>query len=154
MTDSHPTVVDEPVGRRARLLVGVALVLLLVPGLIGFDAWPLTAWRLFSLARGDAQTHWVLEAVDGAGEARTISLERLPLPYRTAEWPLAELPHQSQARRDEVCLALLGAVVRVRPGTDTLRLVRDRQAQVRRHGDWVVEHDPQLFHECHREDLP
>jgi hypothetical protein len=145
--------VDE-VGRWPRRLVALALVLLLVPGLVGFDRWPLTAWRLFSLARGDAQTHWVLDAVDDTGRAHAVSLERLPLPYRTAEWPMAELPHQSQARRDDVCRALLGAVVEVRPATRSLRLVRDRQHQVRREGEWVVDHDREVFHTCDREPAP
>jgi hypothetical protein len=134
--------------------VAVALVLLVVPGLVGFDLWPLTAWRLFSLARGDTQTHWVLDAVDADGTTHGVSLERLPLPYRTAEWPMAELPHQSTARRDAVCGALLAAVVEVRPDAVALRLVRDRQAQVRERGEWIVEHDREVFHECGLEDPP
>jgi hypothetical protein len=148
------TDLDDRVSRPARLLVAVALVLLLGVGLVGFDAWPLTAWRLFSLSRGNTQTHWVLDTLDAAGQAQPISLERLPLPYRTAEWPLADLPHQSEARREDVCLALLVAVVDVRPDTRALHIVKDRQAQVRRGGDWVVAHDREPFYECAAEDLP
>jgi len=63
----------DAVPRSARGLVGALFVLLLVPGLVGFDLWPLTGWRLFSLARDDTQTLWVLEAVDGDGSSRLVS---------------------------------------------------------------------------------
>lgn len=135
-------------GRAARTLIAVALVLLLVPGLIGFDAWPLTAWRLFSLSRDDSQTRWVLHAVDDEGATRTVSLEELPLRYRHAEWPMAELPGASERRRDEVCAALADAVARVDPAVLELRIVRDRQRLVEAGDDWVVRHDPETVHAC------
>ena len=83
--------------RGARVLVAALLVLLLVPGVVGFDLWPLTGWRLFSLSRDADQTRWVLEAVDATGDRRVVSLEELPLRYRHAEWPMAELPGASAA---------------------------------------------------------
>jgi hypothetical protein len=126
----------------------VALVLLLVPGLIGFDAWPLTAWRLFSLSRDADQTRWLLDAVDGEGSTRTVSLEELPLRYRHAEWPMAELPGASDDRRDEVCTALADAVAEVHPSTVELRIVRDRQTLVEVDGDWVIRSDPEIIHTC------
>jgi hypothetical protein len=134
--------------RSARWLVGALLVLLLVPGLIGFDAWPLTGWRLFSLARDETQIRWVLEAVGGDGHARVVSLEELPLGYRHAEWPLADLPGASVERREAVCQALLGAVVEVEPEATALRIARDGAELVERGGDWVVVHDRETVHEC------
>lgn len=151
MTEAAATAADPGPSVWIKRAMALVLVLLLVPGLVGFDAWPLTAWRLFSLARGDHQTRWVLETAAGDGQVASISLEDLPLPYRTAEWPMADLPHASAARRDAVCRALLDAVVVERPATVQLRLLRDRQAQVRRHGDWVVQHDKEIFHSCTRE---
>lgn len=144
MTDDTPA---GP-GRIVRAAVGAVLALLLVAGVTEVEAWPLTAWRLFSLSRGDAQTHWVLDAVTPAGEERVVDLEELPLPYRNAEWPLAGLRRASDERRDEVCQALLAAVVDRHPGTVGLRIVRDRQSQVREDGAWVVAHDREPFHEC------
>ena len=134
--------------RGPRWLVGTALVLLLVPGLVGFDAWPLTAWRLFSLSRDEDQTRWVIEAVDADGRAQTVSLEELPLEYRHAEWPMAELPGASEQRRDDVCAALAEAVAAVRSRTLELRIVRDRQTLVEADGEWEVEHDPEVVHAC------
>src|SRR3546814_14523051 len=92
MTDTAQQHEPRAPGRGPRALVVGALVLLLVPGVIGFDAWPLTAWRLFSLARDDDQTRWVLEAAISDGDARVVSLPALPPRYRNAEWPMAELP--------------------------------------------------------------
>jgi hypothetical protein len=136
------------VPRRARRFVALVLLALAVPGVIGFEAWPLTAWRLFSLARDGSQTAWVIEAVDTQGDARTVDPEELPLGYRHAEWPMAELPGASTDRREAVCEALLGAVVDAEPSTVALNITRDRQRLVERGGDWTVTHDPEVIHTC------
>lgn len=128
-----------------------ALALLLVAGVIGFEAWPLTAWRLFSLSRNDRQTVWVLHAATADGPARVVDLEELPLRYRHAAWPMAELPGASEARREDVCQALLGPASDVVPGLTELRLVRDRQRLVEEAGEWVVTHDPETLHACRPE---
>jgi hypothetical protein len=137
--------------RSARVLVAVLLVLLLVPGVIGFDLWPLTGWRLFSLSRDEDQTRWVVEAVDADGTRRVVSLEELPLRYRHAEWPMAELPGSSQAKRDGVCQALLGAVVDVEPSSVEVAVSRDHARLVERDGEWSTEHDVEVFHTCRPE---
>lgn len=137
--------------RGARILVAVLMVLLVVPGVIGFDLWPLTGWRLFSLSRDADQTRWVLEAVDEQGERRVVSLEELPLRFRHAEWPMAELPGASPARRDAVCLALLDPVVAAHPSTVELSLSRDHARLVEVDGEWTTEHDVEPFHSCARD---
>jgi hypothetical protein len=135
--------------RSARILVGVLLVLLLVPGLIGFDAWPLTGWRLFSVSRDAEQTRWVVEAVAEDGGRRIVSLEELPLRYRHAEWPMAELPGASEVRRDAVCEALAGAVVEAVPGTVEVVIARDHARLVEdADGHWSSGHDVEPFHAC------
>lgn len=145
-----PTPAPEPdeAPRSARILVAVLFVLLLVPGVIGFDLWPLTGWRLFSLSRDADQTRWVLQAVDADGERSIVSLEELPLGHRHAEWPMADLPGASDARRDAVCEALLDAVVDARPGTVELVLARDHARLVETDGEWTTEHDIEPFHSC------
>ena len=135
--------------RSARVLVAVLFVLLLVPGLVGFDAWPLTGWRLFSLSRDADQTRWVVEAVDAGGDRRIVSLEELPLRYRHAEWPMAELPGASEARRDAVCRALAGAVIEAEPGTVEVVIGRDHARLVEGDGGhWSTDHDVEPFHSC------
>jgi hypothetical protein len=136
------------VTRAARPFAYGLLGLLLVAGFVGFDAWPLTAWRLFSLSRDDTQRVWVLEAVDG-GDTVGVDLEELPLAYRHAAWILDELPGASDERRTAVCDALLEAVEDVVPGADRLRILRDAQRLVVRDGGEVeVQHDAERFHEC------
>lgn len=142
----------DAVPRSARVAVAVILALLLIPGLIGFDLWPLTGWRLFSLSRGPTQTQWVIEAMVDGGEARVVSLEELPLRYRHAEWQMRELPGASDERREAVCQALLDAVVDVEPGTRALTIARDRAELVHRDGEWATEHDLEPVYTCSRGD--
>jgi hypothetical protein len=135
--------------RSARVLVALLFVLLLVPGLIGFDAWPLTGWRLFSLSRGPEQTRWVIEAVDPDGSRRVVSLEELPLRYRHAEWPMAELPGASEAERTAVCEALLVPVRHLLPDTSELVIARDHARLVEGDGGhWTTTHEIEPFHSC------
>lgn len=143
-----PAPSDDTVPRSVRRLVAVVLLALAVPGVIGFELWPLTGWRLFSLSRDDSVTQWVIEAVDGEGTGRPVDLEELPLGYRHAAWPMAELPGASTARREAVCQALLGAVAEVEPATVALNVTRDRQRLVERDGDWTLTHDPEVIHTC------
>ncbi len=153
MSAAPGDVEQDAAPKSARWLVGALLVLLLVPGLVGFDLWPLTGWRLFSLARDETQTLWVLEAVDGNGSSRLVDVEELPLRYRHAEWPMADLPGASTARRQAMCEALLGAVVDVEPSTAELRIARDRARLEERDGDWGVVDDLEVIHTCRPTDL-
>lgn len=148
MSDPAATAQEDEVPIGGRRLVLGALALLLTAGVIGFEAWPLTAWRLFSLSRRDQQTMWVLHATSPQEPARVLDLEELPLRYRHAAWPMAELPGASDERRDEVCRALLEPALEVVPGLTELRIVRDRQRLVEADGGWVVAHDPETIHAC------
>lgn len=139
---------DDQIPRSARWFVAILLVLLLVPGIVGFDAWPLTGWRLFSLSRDATQNQWVVQAVDAGGTATAVSLEELPLRYRHAEWPMAELPGPSEAERQRVCRALAEAVVDVRPDAVEVRLAKDAKRMVEAGGEWVVTHDPEVVTSC------
>lgn len=147
-TDGGVDVADDTAPRSARILVAVLFVLLLVPGVIGFDLWPLTGWRLFSLSRDATQNFWVLEAVDGDGERQVVSFEELPLRYRHAAWPIADLQGASTATRDELCHALLERVVDLHPDTDELVIGRDHAELVERDGEWTTTHDIEPFHTC------
>ena len=77
-----------------------------------------------------------------------MSFEELPLRYRHAAWPIAELPRASDARREAVCQALLEPTLDVVPDLVALHLVRDRQRLVHEAGEWAVHHDPEVLHTC------
>lgn len=124
--------------RWQRVWVAVLLVLLVVPGVVGFDLWPLTGWRLFSLSRDAEQTEWALD-VDGL----EVDLEALPLAYRNAAWPLAEMG-SVEARQQEVCEALLVGVRASDPGAAVLDLVRERRTMTE---DGIVE-DREVVQSC------
>jgi hypothetical protein len=143
-----PTEIPDRAPRSVRVFVAVLFALLLVPGVVGFDAWPLTGWRLFSVSRDADQTRWVIRATDEDGETRTVSLEELPLRYRHAEWPMSELPGASAERRGAVCEALFGAVAAVDPTTVELTIARDRARLVERGGEWVTEHHYEPVEGC------
>jgi hypothetical protein len=143
-----PTETADRAPRSARVFVAVLFALLLVPGVVGFDAWPLTGWRLFSVSRDADQTRWVIRATDEDGETRTVSLEELPLRYRHAEWPMSELPGASAERRGAVCEALFEAVATVDPTTVELTIARDRARLVERGGEWVTDHHYEPVEGC------
>lgn len=139
---------DPGPSRLVQAFVGLVLLLLVVPGVADVEAWPMTAWRLFSLSRGERQTEWVVEAVSADGSERTVSLEELPLRYRHAAWPMAEVPEAWPEDREELCQALLHATTEVVPELAELRIVRDRQRMVEQGGEWVVTHAPEVMHAC------
>lgn len=156
--------------RSVRWFVGVLLVLLLIPGLVGFDVWPLTGWRLFSLSNRSCRERWVVEAVSSDGDVEVVSFEDLPLGYRHGEWAVARLAGSSvpleadcpppaprvhddpdgasPERREEVCRTFGDAVTQVRRDVVEVRLVRDRQRMVEEDGEWVLTRDPEVFHTC------
>ena len=148
-TDVAPTTADAP-PRYVRRFVAALLILLCVPAVIGFDAWPLTGWRLFSLARDNSQIRWVAEAATPAGDVVTVDFEQLPIAYRHAEWPLAELDRADPERRDAVCQALLDGIREHVLDAVGVTIVRDHQHLVERGGAWVVTHDREPFHSCGR----
>ena len=141
----------QGVPRSARVFVGVLFALLIIPGLVGFDAWPLTAWRLFSADRGNTQTRWEIATVSGDGEVVPLDLDELPIAFRNAEWILAELPAagSGDARREEVCQALLSGV---REHTDAdaagLVIVRNRRTMEEAEGSFAPVDHREPVHTC------
>ena len=131
--------------RSAKWLVGVLFAALLVPGIIGFDVWPLTGWRLFSASRHATDTRWIVQSVGDDGRASTVDLNELPLAYSNAEWPMTGA---STAKRERICRAMADAVADARPGTREVRLARDHEAMVHRHGDWIVTHQVEPLTTC------
>ena len=132
-----------------RVFVWTLLAMLCIPGVIGFELWPASGWRLFSLSRDDTQTAWVLEAETAESDTQRVSLEQLPVAYRLADWVFAELPDASEARREEVCRSLLEAVrSEVVGGVTAFQIVRDRQRLERVDGKTRRNHDRDVVHRC------
>jgi hypothetical protein len=128
----------DPIPRHAVRVVGVLLTLLLVPALVGFDAWPLTAWRLYSVSRTDTQTRYRVEVLTAPGEAEVVELIDLPLGHRNAAWALPGLPEASPERRENVCQALLAGARTVVDGAIGLSVVRLREHAVEDGDGWRV----------------
>ena len=143
------SVSEGPSRSQRRFAIGV-LVALCVPGVIGFELWPLSGWRLFSANRDATQTRWVLEAVDADGSTSVVDPDDLPYGFRNAEWPMSRLPRASASTRAEVCEALLGATVDLRPATVAVRVVRDRQELVEADGEWELVRQPEEIAVCSR----
>lgn len=106
-----------------RAWVYLLLTLFCVPGIIGFDVWPLTGWRLFSLSRTLTQIEWALDAETAEGKVR-VDLEELPLAFRNAAWPLDRAVHSVPRRRGEICSALFEGVRDAVPEATGLTVVR------------------------------
>ena len=138
---------DGPTRTQRRFAVGL-LALLVVPGAIGFELWPLTGWRLFSANRDATQTRWVLEAIDADGTRAVVDPDDLPYGFRNVEWPMSRLPRASDATRTEVCEALLSVTVEVRPATVAVRVVRDRQELVESDDGYDLVRHPEEITVC------
>lgn len=141
----------DGVPRHIRVFVAVLFALLVIPGLVGFDAWPLTAWRLFSADRGNTQTRWEIATLTGDGEQIPLDLDELPIAFRNAEWILAELPAagSGDARREEVCQALLAAVhEHADADAAGLVIVKNRRTMHEADGSFEPVDDREAVHTC------
>jgi hypothetical protein len=70
-----------PAPRWARWFVAVYLGLFVLCGVAGFEAWPLTGWRLFADARQARQPGFQAVTVDGAGRETPVPFRDLPAGY-------------------------------------------------------------------------
>jgi len=133
---------------RVRWFVGVFLGVVMLFGFVGFEAWPLTAFRLFSVARDDTRTSWEARTVDAAGVETPFDQQDLPLGYRLAEWPLSEFPSSSDATRAAVCRGIAKGARDAGRDVAAVRVYRLRERIDRVDDDWEVTTDPELYHEC------
>ena len=94
----------------ARRFALAFLAAFVICGLFGFEAWPLTGWRLFADARQRVQTSRLAVAVDAAGVERPVPFRELPAGFQGNVQVLRgfdELPAGQQAA---VCDAWAGAL--------------------------------------------
>ena len=141
-------VTTTAVPKRIRVFVGCFLGVVVLFGAVGFEAWPLTAFRLFSVARDDTRTSWEARTVDADGRETAFDQQDLPLGYRLAEWPLTEFPSSSDATRAEVCRGIARGARDAGREVERVRVYRVREHIRRADGEWVIDSEPELYYEC------
>jgi hypothetical protein len=99
-----------PAPRWARRFVGVYLALFLVCGVFGFEAWPLTGWRLFADARQARQPGFQAVTVDRTGRETPVPFRGLPAGYQGDVQVLKGFAGLPPARQAAVCQAWAEAV--------------------------------------------
>jgi hypothetical protein len=139
---------NETIPKRIRVFVACFLGIVVLFGAVGFEAWPLTAFRLFSVARDDTRTSWEARTVDAAGRETAFDQQDLPLGYRLAEWPLTEFPSSSDATRDDVCRGIARGARDAGREVASVRVYRVREHIRRADGEWVIDAEPDLYYEC------
>ena len=97
-------------GGPARRVAMAFLVAFVVCGLFGFEAWPLTGWRLFADARQRVQHGRLAVAVDTAGAERPIPFAELPAGFHGNVQVLRGFAELPAARQAAVCDAWAGAL--------------------------------------------
>ena len=96
--------------RWARRFVAAYLAVFVLCGLAGFEAWPLTGWRLFADARQAVQPGWQAVTVDRAGRETPVPWRRLPAGYQGHVQVLRGFPGLPADRQAAVCQAWAQAV--------------------------------------------
>ncbi len=101
---------DRRLPLATRVFVYGFLGAVLITGLAGAEAWPLTGWKLFSQVRTDRQVGWEAVTVDAAGRERPVPFSDLPRGYRGGPHLFSAYRRFSTARTEESCRALIDAV--------------------------------------------
>jgi hypothetical protein len=139
---------DTAVSARVRVAVWGFLALVVAVGVAGVEAWPLTAFRLFSFARDDTRTSWEARTVDSEGRETVLDQQELPLGYRLAAWPMSRFPRSDRATRDDVCRGLARGARDAGREVAEVRIYRIRERITRADGEWTVVATPERYDEC------
>jgi len=132
----------------ARRFVAVYLAAFLVCGLLGFEAWPLTGWRLFSDARQARQSGWQAVTVDGAGRETPLPFRDLPAGFQGDVQVLKGFPDLSPGERAAVCLAWADAVDQRHGRVEAVRVYRTETDLSHRVGERGAPPDRTLYWTC------
>jgi hypothetical protein len=131
----HGATRAEPVAPWTRRFAWAFLVAFVVAGVFGFEAWPLTGWRLFADARTARQVTWQAVTVDAAGRERPVPWDDLPVRFRGNVQVLKGFQDLSHGRQEAVCEAWADAL-RARGGdVGAVRIYQVETDVARRAGD-------------------
>jgi hypothetical protein len=89
--------------RLARPFVAVFLATMVLCAALTVEAWPFTAFHLFSHVREDRQTGWAAVAIDARGEPHPYPLNELSEGYRGFRFLLVGFDDRSAADKDAIC---------------------------------------------------
>jgi hypothetical protein len=89
----------------ARPFVVVLLTGLVACAAASVEAWPFTAWRLFSTPRTDQQRAWAATVVSGAGVERNFPIGRVGSGSRGFLFLMNGFADRTPAERDAICRA-------------------------------------------------
>jgi hypothetical protein len=118
-----------------RRFVWAFLAAFVIAGVFGFEAWPLTGWRLFADARPARQVSLQAVTVDAAGRERPVPWDDLPVRFRGNVQVLKGFEDLRPGQQAAVCTAWADAV-RARGGeVRAVRIYRVETDVSRRAGD-------------------
>jgi hypothetical protein len=80
------------------------LAVLLATASLGIEAWPFTAFRLFSHVRSGTVAGWEVVAVESGAEV-PVDLASLGRGFRGGDWVLARFGSMTARERADVCAA-------------------------------------------------
>jgi len=89
--------------RAVRIAVYAFLVAIVLCGALEIEAWPLSAFRLFSTVRTGTQVRWELAAVDDAGLETPADVAAMGRGFRQSVHLLPTLAAASAAEQDQAC---------------------------------------------------
>ena len=140
---------DARAPRFARPFVAAFLVAFVICAIATIEAWPLTAWRLFSHQRTDQQSAWSATAVDSQGREQEYPLGRLEMGYRGFIFLMNGFAERSPAEQLELCdtwregtAELIGFDAR------EVRIYLEEWTLSDREGDRAVRGEPELRYTC------
>lgn len=133
--------------RWARAFSYALITLVLLCGVASIEAWPMSAFKLFSGMRGDTRVSYQIRLVDSDGDESELAFRDLPVAYRNTHIVIPRFSRMSEDERDEYCNAW--ALQPRERGEDVafLRIYRFKDHVWPDGPDTVVE----AIHECGRQ---
>ena len=145
MSGPEPAITDAGPSRLLKVGVVAFLLWFVWVGWSGFEEWPFTGWRLYSLPRGPTITEYRPYAVGPDGVERSIDFSSFPIAYYHGKILVRRFARYSQSQRDALCDAIAEgergegravSAIRIYRVEDTLRerggrQVKDTQRELR-----------------------
>jgi hypothetical protein len=135
--EAPPVAPNMPIARAprwARWFVWSFLTALLVCGVVGIEAWPLTGFRLFSHLRHASESEWQAFVLKPDGKEVRLRLSRSPGGYNGFPLVMRTFASRLPSEREAMCRAWMVAASSLRGPTVAIRIyLVDRRLEPR-HG--------------------